>query len=67
MQSLTVFTEVLRARHEAAHLLQNSRGATTNLAPCPTQTVNGGSSKGRDNRGEGRIIVESSAFLFSKN
>lgn len=66
MQSLTVFAKVLCARHEPAHLLKNSRCAATDLAPSPTQTVDRGSSKGRNDGGKGRVVVESAAFLFSR-
>jgi hypothetical protein len=64
MQGLTVFTKVLGARHEPTHLLQNRRRAATNLAPSPTETVDGGGSKGRNDGGKGRVVVESAAFLF---
>ena len=63
MQGLTVFTKVLGARHEPTHLLQNCRRAATNLAPCPTETVDGGSSKSGNDGSEGRVVVESAAFL----
>lgn len=35
MQGLTVFTKVLGARHEFAHLFKYRHRAATDLGPCP--------------------------------
>lgn len=64
MQSLTVLAKVLRTSHKPAHLLQNGRSTATDLTPCPTETVDGGSAKGRNDGGEGRVVVKSTTFLY---
>lgn len=53
MQGLAIFAEVLRAGHEPAHVLQNRRHASADLAPCPTKSMDRRSSKGGNDRCQG--------------
>lgn len=63
MQGFPVFTKVLRARHQLAHLFQNGQRAPADLSPRTAQSVDRCGSEGGDDGGQGREIVKDPAFL----
>lgn len=48
MQGLPIFTKVLRARHQPAHLLQNGHRAPADLTPRTPKSMNRCGAEGRN-------------------
>lgn len=64
MQGFPIFTKVLRARHQLAHLFQNGQRAPADLGPRTAESVDRGGPERGDNGGQGGKIVEGPAFLI---